>query len=87
MNKLAFQQVAELPEPTWPDGPHPQMIHMDMTVPTVGELNAQHARALALAPDCFTTAATIQKSRYASTPTPPGIPSASSGGARSGVIH
>jgi hypothetical protein len=48
VNKLAFQQVAELPEPTWPDGPHPQMIHMDMTVPTVGELNAQHARALAL---------------------------------------
>lgn len=47
-NKLAFQQVKELPEPTWPEGPRPQMPHLDLTVPTVEELEAQHARALAL---------------------------------------
>lgn len=47
-NKLAFQQVKELPEPTWPEGPRPQMLHLDLTVPTVEELEAQHARALAL---------------------------------------
>lgn len=45
---LAFQQVAELPEATWPDGPHPQMLHLDLTVPSTAELQAQHARALAL---------------------------------------
>ena len=47
-NRLAFQQVAELPEATWPEGPHPQMLHLDMTVPTVAELDRQHARALEL---------------------------------------
>jgi len=46
--KLAFQQVEELPEATWPSGPHPQMLHLDLTVPTVDELDAQHERALAL---------------------------------------
>jgi catechol 2,3-dioxygenase-like lactoylglutathione lyase family enzyme len=46
--QLAFQQVAELPEATWPDGPYPQMLHLDLTVPTVADLDAQHARALAL---------------------------------------
>jgi catechol 2,3-dioxygenase-like lactoylglutathione lyase family enzyme len=45
---IAFQQVAELPEPTWPEGPRPQMLHLDLTVPTVADLDAQHARALAL---------------------------------------
>jgi catechol 2,3-dioxygenase-like lactoylglutathione lyase family enzyme len=45
---IAFQQVAELPEPTWPEGPRPQMLHLDLTVPTVAALDAQHARALAL---------------------------------------
>ena len=47
-SSLAFQQVAELPEATWPEGPHPQMLHLDMTVPTVAELDRQHARALEL---------------------------------------
>jgi hypothetical protein len=42
-NKLAFQQVKKLPEPTWPEGPRPQMLHLDLTVPTVEELEAQHA--------------------------------------------
>jgi catechol 2,3-dioxygenase-like lactoylglutathione lyase family enzyme len=46
--RVAFQQVAELPEPTWPEGPRPQMLHLDLTVPTVADLDAQHARALAL---------------------------------------
>ena len=46
--QVAFQQVADLPEATWPDGPHPQMLHLDLTVPTVAALDAQHARALAL---------------------------------------
>ena len=46
--RVAFQQVAELPEPTWPEGPRPQMLHLDLVVPTVADLDAQHARALAL---------------------------------------
>jgi catechol 2,3-dioxygenase-like lactoylglutathione lyase family enzyme len=46
--RIAFQQVAELPEPTWPEGPRPQMLHLDLVVPTVADLEAQHARALAL---------------------------------------
>ncbi len=46
--QVAFQQVDELPEPTWPDGPYPQMLHLDLTVPTVEELGRQHDRALGL---------------------------------------
>jgi len=46
--QVAFQQVPELPEATWPDGPHPQMLHLDLTVPTVDALNAEHRRALGL---------------------------------------
>jgi catechol 2,3-dioxygenase-like lactoylglutathione lyase family enzyme len=46
--RLAFQQVPELPQATWPGGPHPQMLHLDLTVQTVPELEAQHARAMAL---------------------------------------
>jgi hypothetical protein len=45
---LAFQQVAQLPEPTWPEGPRPQMLHLDTTVPTIIDLQVQHQRALAL---------------------------------------
>jgi len=45
---LAFQQVASLPEVTWPDGPVPQQIHLDTTVPSAEELDAQHERALEL---------------------------------------
>jgi hypothetical protein len=47
-SRLAFQQVAELPAATWPQGPVPQQLHLDLTVPGVDELNAQHTRALAL---------------------------------------
>jgi hypothetical protein len=45
---IAFQQVAELAAPTWPDGRIPQQLHLDMTVPTKDELDAQHARVLRL---------------------------------------
>ncbi len=46
--RLAFQQVAVLPEVTWPEGPVPQQSHLDLTVPTTAELDAQHERAMAL---------------------------------------
>jgi catechol 2,3-dioxygenase-like lactoylglutathione lyase family enzyme len=46
--RLAFQQVTELPEATWPDGPYPQQLHLDTTVPTAADLDTQHERALAL---------------------------------------
>ena len=47
-SRLAFQQVAELPAATWPEGPVPQQLHLDLTVPTSDALDAQHERALAL---------------------------------------
>jgi Glyoxalase-like domain len=46
--RLAFQQVSHLPEPTWPEGPLPQMLHLDTSVPTLSELYVQHQRALDL---------------------------------------
>lgn len=46
--QLAFQQVAQLPEPTWPAGPHPQMLHLDLTVSSVDDLDAAHGEALRL---------------------------------------
>jgi Glyoxalase-like domain len=46
--QVAFQQVASLPEATWPEGPVPQQLHLDMTVATSAELDLQHERALAL---------------------------------------
>jgi catechol 2,3-dioxygenase-like lactoylglutathione lyase family enzyme len=46
---LAFQQVTKLPEASWPDSvPHPQQLHLDLTVPTMADLSRQHDRALAL---------------------------------------
>jgi catechol 2,3-dioxygenase-like lactoylglutathione lyase family enzyme len=47
-SNVAFQQVAVLPEATWPDGPYPQQLHLDLTVPDVAALDAQHERALTL---------------------------------------
>jgi hypothetical protein len=44
---LAFQKVGELPRATWPDGPVPQQLHLDTTVPTRADLDIQHERALA----------------------------------------
>ena len=47
--RLAFQQVDVLPEATWPDnGLIPQQLHLDLTVETIAELDAQHDRALGL---------------------------------------
>jgi catechol 2,3-dioxygenase-like lactoylglutathione lyase family enzyme len=45
---LAFQQVARLPQPTWPDDGVPQQLHLDLRVATKEELVEQHERALAL---------------------------------------
>lgn len=45
---LAFQFVADLPEPVWPDGSPPQMLHLDTTVSSVAELEVADARALGL---------------------------------------
>jgi hypothetical protein len=45
---LGFQKVQELPQATWPDGPVPQQLHLDTTVPTKADLDVQHERALAL---------------------------------------
>jgi catechol 2,3-dioxygenase-like lactoylglutathione lyase family enzyme len=46
--QLAFQQVERLPEVTWPEGPVPQQLHLDLTVASVEELDAQHQRVLDL---------------------------------------
>jgi catechol 2,3-dioxygenase-like lactoylglutathione lyase family enzyme len=46
--RLAFQPVDELPEVTWPEGPVPQQLHLDLTVSNKKDLDAQHERALAL---------------------------------------
>ena len=46
--RIAFQPVAELPHSTWPASDIPQQLHLDLTVPDVPTLRAQHERALAL---------------------------------------
>ena len=46
--QLAFQQVAALPEATWPDGPHPQMLHLDITVDDATDFDAEHEHASTL---------------------------------------
>ena len=38
----------ELPAVTWPEGPIPQQLHLDTTVPDAAELDVQHERALGL---------------------------------------
>ena len=48
VSQLAFQQVAHLPEATWPEGPVAQQLHLDLTVESVEELQAQHERVLRL---------------------------------------
>jgi hypothetical protein len=45
---LAFQQVDVLPAVTWPNGPIPQQLHLDMSVPDSAELSRQHDRATTL---------------------------------------
>jgi catechol 2,3-dioxygenase-like lactoylglutathione lyase family enzyme len=46
--RLAFQQVDELAESTWPDPAVPQQLHLDTTVPDRAELDRQHERVMAL---------------------------------------
>jgi catechol 2,3-dioxygenase-like lactoylglutathione lyase family enzyme len=45
---LAFQQVGSLPRPTWPAPGIPMQLHLDFTVPSLGELHRQRERAQAL---------------------------------------
>jgi catechol 2,3-dioxygenase-like lactoylglutathione lyase family enzyme len=46
--RIAFQQVAALRAPTWPEGDVPQQLHLDLRVESVTDLNFQHQRALEL---------------------------------------
>jgi len=46
--RLAFQQVAKVEPPTWPEGPVPQQLHLDFSVDTADELQRQRDRALEL---------------------------------------
>ncbi|SKB03214.1 hypothetical protein SAMN06295879_3674 [Agreia bicolorata] len=45
---LAFQQVESLPKATWPEGPRPQQLHLDFSVPNLDELRTHNIRALSL---------------------------------------
>ena len=45
---LAFQGVAGLPRTTWPRPGVPQQLHLDLTVPDVTALDAEHERVLGL---------------------------------------
>ncbi len=47
-DRLAFQQVAQLPASTWPDSGVPQQLHLDLSVPSSGDLIAQHERIIGL---------------------------------------
>ncbi len=46
--QLAFQQVPGLTRSTWPDQTVPQQLHLDFSVETVEELQAEHDHALRL---------------------------------------
>ena len=46
--RVAVQHVDELPSSTWPDPRVPQQLHLDLTVPDVGELAVQRDRARSL---------------------------------------
>lgn len=47
-SRLAFQLVSELPEATWPEGPRPQQLHLDLKVRTAEQFDVQDERARAL---------------------------------------
>ena len=72
--RFAFQQVAEMPEVTWPAGPVPQQLHLDLTVPTAADLDAQHERALALGARLLYDRSGDPRSRCVCTPIPAGHP-------------
>ncbi|MFD7819676.1 VOC family protein [Streptomyces sp. NPDC059698] len=44
---MAFQHVDRLAAPTWPEGAVPQQMHLDLSVSSVEDLQAQHERVLA----------------------------------------
>lgn len=46
--RIAFQKVAHLSRPTWPEGPVPQQLHLDFMVPDAEELERQRALAVSL---------------------------------------
>jgi catechol 2,3-dioxygenase-like lactoylglutathione lyase family enzyme len=46
--KLAFQRVDELKRTTWPQPDVPMQLHLDLTVPSLEELQRQRARAESL---------------------------------------
>jgi catechol 2,3-dioxygenase-like lactoylglutathione lyase family enzyme len=46
--RVAFQRVDTLPAATWPAGPHPQQLHLDLRVPSRADLDRHHERAVAL---------------------------------------
>lgn len=46
--RLAFQEVAELPPTTWPTAEVPQQVHLDLIVDTRADLEESHRRALEL---------------------------------------
>lgn len=48
VRRLAFQKVPSMPPPTWPEGPRPQMMHLDFEVASDAELQAVQQRALDL---------------------------------------
>jgi hypothetical protein len=45
---LAFQKVDEFTPSTWPDSTVPQQLHLDTSVATKENLDAQHERAISL---------------------------------------
>lgn len=45
---ITVQRVDELPRVTWPDGPIPQQMHLDLTVADADELEQHRRRAVAL---------------------------------------
>src|SRR5579863_6738052 len=36
--RIAFEQVADMPTATWPEGPVPQQLHLDLQVPNLEDL-------------------------------------------------
>ena len=46
MTRIAFQPVDQLPAVTWPDPAVPQQLHLDLTVPSLEQLESQHERLL-----------------------------------------
>jgi len=47
-SRIGFQPVAALPEATWPEGPIPQQLHLDLMVGSKELLEDHHRRALSL---------------------------------------